>query len=874
LYMLGSCAVTLGLALVLVLVMAVVKRARRRPRPIPPPAPPIDEAECQERSPWSELKDRLLILPPGQRTLRAVVFAVVALIMAAAVVIGAGRHFPATTLLAGFAAGARVSISIRALVLGVISAAAAWVLILAGLFLADWRVRIPGLVLIGLGAAAERHVLGSRLSFFGAAPGVAALAGVLLIGVLTIAADVRAGRRKAPRTGTRNLLWTPVILIAIAALVLTVYAGQAIRLGGLASLGQGSVSVLELLYVTVVLVIPMLLLAGADVADFGGAIADGVSVSLASKPIAVPLVAGAAAAVAELAVVFHSLGTRVFVNVALAAALLGGLAYAAAVTRPYQGWKKPIPALMAAAIAFMLVLGLQVATGLQKVPSQSAATLSPPDAQYVHNKSQPTFSIRFPHACGVPEDNSQPPVIAVSFIGCRLIPGPTTRHRYTFSFAIFSFAATSTNPCATLRAVSNVPNERYRHAPDDEGWRTCAFTGSGNQGIAWIRPAGNRIWLLLGQTVGQPATFNFAEPLLRAMRDTWRPAATPGPIPDTGPGIMSVLSRFAARTSVIWLAVTIAAALALILWRRRADDVKPALMYLVIMGAWVTLTFAGRTAAVQAGGHHLLSLQLGGVQALAGLGTFGYLAVIAFRRWPGTRRNDRQNTQRTNAAWRRLRRLFVLNCSLLLTWAAATLYGTASRLGSTLAIVQGIVVLAALLWELTFSGQLLNSGEPRSVLPRPARLLMYLGYLLLTASAVLQLSTLRSPDTGARVEAFDAETIVQAGIIELGVPLAITIFLINWPRRGACQPTRPAASGNHHRLPDVDLKRLQAPSAVPAARPCGTHEGCKRPTARHAGHSRLSQKPVGGLCIYGFILCSKSFIWGRDEIGTADRVAP
>jgi len=79
--------------------------------------------------------------------------------------------------------------------------------------------------------------------------------------------------------------------------------------------------VLELLYVTVILVIPMLLLAGADVADFGVAIAGGVSVSLTTPRIAVPLVASAAAA--ELAVAFHSLGMRVFVNVALAAALFG-----------------------------------------------------------------------------------------------------------------------------------------------------------------------------------------------------------------------------------------------------------------------------------------------------------------------------------------------------------------------------------------------------------------------------------------------------------------------------------------------------------------------------------------------------------------------
>ena len=728
-----------------------------------------------------------MVLPPGQRGLRVVVFAAVGLITVAAVIIGAGRHLPGTTLLVGAAEGPRVSISVYALVIGVTCAVAAWVLVLAGLFFADWRVRLPGLVLVGTGAAAERHVLGRQLSFFGAAPGLAALAGVFTLGALTIAAEVWPRRDQALRIDTRSPPWTRLILIAIVVVVLVVYVGQAIRLGGLASLGQGSVSVLELLYVTVILVIPMLLLAGADVADFGGAIARGVSVSLTTPRIAVPLVAAAAA---ELAVAFHSLGMRVIVNVALAAALFGALAATATATRPYRRWKKPLPALMATAIVFMLVLGLQVATGLQRVPARSALTVSPPDAALVHNKSQPTFSIRYPRACGSPVDYSKPAFTYVSWIGCQPIPGLTARLSPTFSFAILSFVAGSADACATLRAVfvaSNVLNVRYLHASDDEGWRACAFTGTSNLGIAWVRSTGGRIWLLFGQTADAAATFTFVEPLLRAMRDSWRPATAPGPVVNTGGNggsrnLQSELSHFAARTGLIWLAVAISAALALILGRRRrrADKVKPALMYVVATGAWVALTFLGRSAAVQTVGHHLLSLQIGGVQALAGLATFGYMIVVALGRWTAARRNDREDTQRTSAISRRLGSLFVLNCSLLLTWAAGILYGTASRVGSTLAVVQGIVVIAALLWELIFSGELLNCGKPKSALPRRARLLLYLGYLLLTASAVLQLSTLRSPATGARVEVFDAETIVQVGIIGLGVPLAITVFLINW----------------------------------------------------------------------------------------------
>src|SRR5260370_23653605 len=150
-----SCAAVVGLALVLVMVAVKLARSRR-------PAGPRKEPACpqKESSPWSELKERVLVLPSGQRGLRVVVFAAVGLITVAAVIIGAGRHLPGTTLLVGAAAGARVSISVYALVIGVTCAVAAWMLVLAGLFFADWRRGAPGPVLGCFRAAAAAPVSG------------------------------------------------------------------------------------------------------------------------------------------------------------------------------------------------------------------------------------------------------------------------------------------------------------------------------------------------------------------------------------------------------------------------------------------------------------------------------------------------------------------------------------------------------------------------------------------------------------------------------------------------------------------------------------------------------------------------------------------
>jgi len=142
---------------------------------------------------------------------------------------------------------------------------------------------------------------------------------------------------------------------------------------------------------------------------------------------------------------------------------------------------------MATAIVFMLVLGLQVATGLQKVPPRSAVTVSPPDAALVRNKSQ-RRSASGTHEPAAHQPITRSPRSPMSAGSAAANPGPTTRQSYTFSFAIVSFAAGSTDACATLRAVleaSDVLNVRYLHASDDEGWRACAFTGTGNRGIAW-----------------------------------------------------------------------------------------------------------------------------------------------------------------------------------------------------------------------------------------------------------------------------------------------------------------------------------------------------------------------------------------------------
>jgi hypothetical protein len=119
-------------ASLIVVASMVIARVRRGLRPVPPSVPPV-----QERTPWCELRERRLELPRDQPGVRAVVVAVALLIAVAGGVIGLGRHFSPAALAARTTVGFEpVTASAGVLDVGVACTAAAWALVISGLFLA------------------------------------------------------------------------------------------------------------------------------------------------------------------------------------------------------------------------------------------------------------------------------------------------------------------------------------------------------------------------------------------------------------------------------------------------------------------------------------------------------------------------------------------------------------------------------------------------------------------------------------------------------------------------------------------------------------------------------------------------------------------
>jgi hypothetical protein len=175
------------------------------------------------------------------------------------------------------------------------------------------------------------------------------------------------------------------------------------------------------------------------------------------------------------------------------------------------------------------------------------------------------------------------------------------------------------------------------------------------------------------------------------------------------------------------------------------------------------------------------SLDLDGVRAVAGIATLLVCAAVLLRR------RLRQD------AWM-LGLVLAVDVSIqVLAWVNLLFDHTAKvseRLTGGFSIGAAVVLLVALLLELLASGDAITNQHGRWF-PRPSRVLLYLGYILMVAAAVLYFASLHSPDTGAlRESLFDSEQWVQEGVIFLGPPLVLALFIGGVARWGSALVAR------------------------------------------------------------------------------------
>jgi len=780
------------------------------------PEKPADHEKPEKPGESSELADNLLKL--DERWLRAVVLGGAGLIVLAGAVISFGDRFPSATVLVptvfGLATG---KISAGALVLGMAGAVVGWTLVLLAVLRTHWQVRVPAVVFLSLGVAFSPFDTGVRL---------VALAVIPALGALTLLVDRRAPSNDSGRS-EGNRTWTFLVAGVVFSLVTAIYVSQAVRLGGVASTEQTSVSALEILLAVSVLIIPMLILAGANIGDLGGKLADADNIAnLRNKrakragarfqAVSSSILLGAGVAALALLAALRTIHGQALPGALLGGAVLAGACAVGVRTQPFKPRGKPQPALAFGAITFfVLLVAGGFAADLDQVPPTQI--LPPLRAKFVHTR-QPVFSFRYPSMCGQPSEAGVPILATIYAISnCNPIQALRASQSVTFSYLVFITPGDNSKPCDTLGPL--VGRRNARSAPDDGKWHTCVFHVGSNRGVAWSQRTGDWTVLLYGQA--NYRAFSSLGTLLVEIRDSWRPAVIPGPVPSAADETSSALIKFDRHVGylagVIWGISGIAATVVLVRRHRTGRPSEIAPLYFVTTSLWVAPVLIWiwadgnlRPAA------SLADLQIGGILAAVSIGTLAYIVFHAARRW--LRRAARQvhRPAQDQVLTKRFGSLLVLNLTLLLLWGAAKLYAAAGSAGSAQAAAQGVIIMVALLWELAFSGDILNSekadentnpGEAtentspgeRVPVPQDARVLGYVGYLLLTASAVLQLGTLRSAATGARLEVFSPDEIVQIGIVELGVPLAITVCLLKWLSTDRSDPSgtanqqRPAA---------------------------------------------------------------------------------
>jgi PDZ domain len=240
---------------------------------------------------------------------------------------------------------------------------------------------------------------------------------------------------------------------------------------------------------------------------------------------------------------------------------------------------------------------------------------------------------------------------------------------------------------------------------------------------------------------------------VESMRKSWSPGARLVPSP---------WGQLAVRW--FWLAVA-AIACCLIPWRRQRSDAR-ALVALSILALGL---FAFSYSGINGNDDELSSIKFDIARNRWSLQIAMVLAVVSGIALIGWLAVTKKVAERDSHL---LRMVTALNFSLLLLYGAFEGLAYSAHSAEENNIAKGLLVIAALTWEITASGSVTNIATRH--LPRSSRLLLFLAYILLVAVTVFMFFPSRYRNL--YLKAFDAEEFILIGIIVLGVPLIFAAF--------------------------------------------------------------------------------------------------
>jgi hypothetical protein len=706
-------------------------------------------------------RQRAISLATMSRPLRLVTGFAIAQLLATAVAV-AVRSVPGPFVTVKYELNhGEVGVSLVLFLACLVFLSLAWSYLLTGVLHAHFWGRALGLVAF---TVAMRTFLVTTYSDTLLGSGILALFWVLALAITVV--DGRAARAGAPERAHTNRIRV-VTFVLVLILTIAFYA-----VGGITDPATVGFGVFEQLTTMTFFLIPLLFLAGTDFAEWGE-IAGGRIASVVRRRGLVISAATTVVVAAAIAAGMAWLTGPSAIPEQLVLGSIGVVSIGALVRLARKGgrWHPRVSyTAMVLGTGVALVWDLGGSAVLRNL--QPGVVIRQTDLgtlEVFAHQHDPQFTIEHPPRWTESEIKTRPAGEGVRF-------GETSERVAPQAVLVVAHApATSpASPAAGLPEV--VAGLDYKVADargptDADGWRTWTFSGGDKAGHDVVgqvrtRTMGDRIYTFVGDSPP-----NRQDSVLGAYDQMAASFSTTLPTFGEAFNIVAVL-----KDHLEWLPWVIMGLVAVVMIaarvaRRHQGILGTALLFLGIASI-IRVLDRGIPGSAGALG---IGTTLHGLTAQGTLLTVALLTIIVLA-WILLRHRSSDRSPAVIGA------LLAANLALLGVYAIYILYITAIEAGGTFSLAQGAVILMALLWDITMSGQsVTNSGDPW--FPRHARVLMFFGYILLVAAAVLFFSSQHEVVHGLHTEPdFEAELWPALGVLSLGVPFLIAILVLSVTR--------------------------------------------------------------------------------------------
>jgi hypothetical protein len=319
-----------------------------------------------------------------------------------------------------------------------------------------------------------------------------------------------------------------------------------------------------------------------------------------------------------------------------------------------------------------------------------------------------------------------------------------------------------------------------------DGWQVQDVHKGRQPGMLWVRQLGAaghpQTVFMLDLVSG--TTLETVKPTFEAIAGSFRPpGVAPATLPHASEGKAEGASSEASNTEqvrsdrLMTVSAAISGAITVVfllligtVGRRWPPRLVGSMLLFGLTTLATVLFFSDEIGHVIAGASsewHFVGMR----DLLAGVGVLSVLALLI-------RPREEQRRQRLTVA------LIGFQATVWTLYGMSVLYDHALSAGRV-ALWAAIILLLALGWDVVMSGESMTNRSS-SHLPRPSRVLAFMGYVLLVAGAVLFFSGQREIATGQAGEPFfEPEATTQNGLFRFAFPLAVLLLLLRWHSRSA-----------------------------------------------------------------------------------------